>query len=185
MSSMLGPEVVVRAAELVAAPFDAAPFRDLTHVPLHHPQSARDRSVPRSLRVVDPGTTRSAHAVARGRPLRRRTRLLLVLSQGTRGLVANPPHPRVAVVRRRRRCVAIRDSGKCVLLADGAGGRAAPSSTRGSASFAPATSWASCGPVIAKRRGRWPRRVDSVCGTSATTRRVRPRGRAGSRRSAA
>ena len=50
---MLGPEVVVRDAELVDAGFDARRTRDVARVPVHDPQPAGARPVPRPLRVVD------------------------------------------------------------------------------------------------------------------------------------
>ena len=53
VTSMLGPEVVIRSAELVDPQFDARHSARVAHVPLHDPQPARARSVPRSLHVVD------------------------------------------------------------------------------------------------------------------------------------
>ena len=56
--------------------------RAVAALPLHDPQPAGARPVPRSLRVVGPRTARPARAAARGRSVRRRARLRVVLPQG-------------------------------------------------------------------------------------------------------
>ena len=81
-SSMLGPEIVVRSCELVDPRFDARHSAHVAAVPLHDPQPAGARSVPRPLHVVGARAARPARAAARGRPVRRRARLRVVLPQG-------------------------------------------------------------------------------------------------------
>ena len=66
---MLGPEVVVRSCELVDPQFDARHSAHVAALPLHDPQPAGARSVPRPVRVVGARAARSARAAAR-RPIR-------------------------------------------------------------------------------------------------------------------
>ena len=71
VTSMLGPEVVVRSCELVDPGFDARHSRIVAEVPLHDRQPAGTGSVPRPVHVVDPRAARHARVVARRRPVRR------------------------------------------------------------------------------------------------------------------
>ena len=93
------------------------PLRHVAHLPLHDPQPPGAGPVPRSLHVVGPRPARPADAATRGRPLRRRARLRVVLSQGSGRLVDHAPRARVALGRRGRRRAPLRDPRQRVLLA--------------------------------------------------------------------
>ena len=181
VNSMLGPEVVVRSCETVAPAFDArrdAQWRLYRYTILNRrvPDPFRDRFV---WSVGEPLDLRALRLAAD--PVRRRARLLRVLPQGPRRVVAHAARLRVALGRRGRRRAALRDPRQRVLLADGArhrrdagGGRARPPASGRDAGRC-------CGRVTATRPGRWPRRADCASGKSGTdpTRISRRRGSSG------
>ena len=141
LNGMLGPEIVVRDGGAGSRRLRRPPLGALARVPLHDREPPGARSVPGPLRVVgrqQPLELRGA--AARGRPVRRRARLLVVLPHAPTGEVSLvPAGVRVALARPRRRHPALRGAGQRVLLADGAVDRRHDGRGRASASAGPAT----------------------------------------------
>ncbi len=139
LNGLLGPEIVVRTAELAAPGFNArrsAKWRYYRYTIVNRP-------------VPDPFLVRYAWwveqplelaALRHGRrPVRRRARLLVVLPAGHRRGQPLPAGVRVPLDRAGRRDPPLRRAGQRVLLADGAVARRARWSTSASASAGPVT----------------------------------------------
>ena len=167
-TAMLGPEIVVRAADLVPAGFDARHSATSARVPVHdrEPAGARTRSAPGTRGTCPRPLDLS---VLRWPPIRSsaRTTSPSFCKKGPEGKTHGPPGHRVGVARPRRRRAALRGARQRVLLRDGALDRR--DDRRRRARQAPPRRHAH---APAGRRPRQrppsPRRTGCASGTSAT-----------------
>ena len=165
---MLGPEVVVRSAEIVAPGFDArhgAQWRRYRYTIVNRrvPDPFRDRFV---WWVPEPLDLRALRLAAD--PFVGEHDFASFCRKGPEGSSSTRRVLELALARRGRRRAALRDPRRRRSAGRWCGRSSAPSSRSARASARPVRCWRSCAPPTATRRGSWPRRAVCASGTSAT-----------------